>query len=82
MVCLVTAIYGVAFVVAACSSEPTETQAMKADTSIFRNVSAADALCATISHSMSLGGDGTAAFYACVDYYSNRVVNGDQIRLK
>jgi hypothetical protein len=81
--CLVTAIFGVAFVIAARSSQPTHTQAMRADTSIFRNASAADALCANeYRHYMSLGGDGAAAFYACVDYYSNRVVNGDQVRLK
>lgn len=75
--CVVTVTSGVALVGAAGSSEPTRTRAMEADPSIFRNGSEADSFCAIVYRQyVSFGGDGAAAFYACVDSFSNRSFNG------
>ena len=77
-----TAISGLALL-AARSFEPVNTHAMKPERPMLGNPSTADGLCATVYRQyMSLGGDGAAAFYACVDSYASRGVNSDQIRLK
>jgi hypothetical protein len=70
-----------AFVAAGRSSEPSGAQATKAP--VLRNASEADAICATEYRPyLSFGGDGSTAFYACVDYYSDRLIHGDTIRLQ